>query len=222
VTNEIRVRTFLNRELNHVLRENRNNNFSEIEKSQHLKNINALIELLKDEKSLSMQLTLAEYYRERGDFNSCTNLLKEINPEKEHEKLFKEKVFSQAKVGDWKVFNVLLATPKIEYKCDNCGDSLILFNLEKMKESPLEYKHFRCKSDDKLFNSPSKVRNPKPYYSLTFFQKLFHSAKLYQRFILNDKIICPDCKGREVENFNPEKEKCKKCRKGNYISVKWF
>lgn len=217
----IMVRTLLLRRYNDVFRDDRNYKFSATEKEAFLKNIEKLIELYKNENTTDGKLFLAELYREAGNFDFCLKILKEIKGENEDETLIKEKIYSQAKIKDDKVFNVYEAATKKEYRCNNCGDNMIVFDLEKLNSS-LEYRHYRCKNENKIVNAPSKIRNPDKYYSLTLAQKLFKTKAPYQECIRNENIVCPGCNGTDMEIFNPEKQKCIKCHQGNYETVKWF
>jgi hypothetical protein len=63
-------------------------------------------------------------------------------------------------VKDVKVFNIDNIGIKMEYKCSICNDSMILPDLKKLDNGP-EHKHFRCKRDNKVFDAPLKMVNPK-------------------------------------------------------------
>ncbi len=80
---------------------------------------------------------------------------------------------------------------------------MILFDLEK-NNSSLDYKHYRCRIENKIFNSPSIINKP------------------IETPIQKGKITCPSCDSTDIENFNPESQKCIKCGEGNYGIVKWF
>ena len=220
--NELMVRTLLNREFNHPLREDRKKQLPENDVKSQNENLEKLITLLKPDGSAGMKLTLAEYYREKGDFNDCIEVLNTVSCEKEHETTFKEKVYSQAKIRDEKVFDLEKVATKLEYRCDCCGESLILFNLKTMQNKDFEYTHYRCKNDNKVFSSNSKVKNPVAQYKLSFWKKILGKDKPYQKYIPNDKITCPVCAGNTVEVFNPENEQCLKCKSGNYKFAIWY
>jgi len=219
--NEKTVRLLLLRKLNDIFRENRKYQLSEIEAKNYISNIDKLIRFSQDDLSASGKIFLAELYREKGDFNSCIEILNTVTSEDENEKIVKEKVYSQAKVRDNKVFNLHLAAPKKEYQCNKCGHNIILFDLTKMNSNS-KYQHYKCNNDKTIFNAHSKERNPKPYYKLNFFQKLFKLKKPYEHMTTRENIPCPSCTKSNVEIFNPDAQKCVQCGNGNYKSVKWF
>ena len=222
---EITVRTLLLRRYNDFYRLDKDYKFSSDEKKSVIDNIERLIELHKNETSTRGKLFLAELYRERKDFDLCLEILSCINNENGSEKDIKEKIYSQAKVKDDKVFNVYAIAVKKEYKCINCGDSLILFDLDKINnltENHLDFKYFKCRSDNKVFNAPLKIQNPITEYRLNKLQKIFKLKKPHERFIHNNKLACPICNNKNIEEFNPELQKCIKCGVGNYETVKWF
>lgn len=218
---EIAVRMLLLRRYNDFFRQDINNEFSSGEKETFVRNIDRLIELHKNISTPGAKIFLAELYREKDDFDLCIEILNGITNESENEKTIKEKIYSQAKVKDDKIFNIRVIAIKKEFKCSKCGDSFILFDLSKMNNS-LDYKHYRCRIENKVFNAPSKENNPSDYYRLTRWQKLFKIKKPYQDTIPKKNILCPTCNGADLEIFNPENQKCIKCGKGNYNVVKWF
>ena len=221
---EITIRTLLLRRYNDFYRQDEDYIFSSEKKEIIIRNIERLIELYKNESTTKGKLFLAELYREKGEFNSCLETLHSIINEKESEKDLKEKIYSQAKVKDDKVFNVYAIAVKNEYKCDNCGDSLILFDLNKINtltKNMLDFKHCRCRLDNKVFSSPLKKINPVNYYKVNQWQKIFKTKEPYSKFIGN-KIVCPICHGTDIEIFNPESQYCIKCNTGKYDNVKWF
>lgn len=217
---EITVRTLLQRRYNDAFRKDRDHQHSPEEETSFVNNIDRLIELQKDIASHAAKINLAELYREKGDFKSCIQLLEEIKGESDNEKDFKEKIYSQAKVQDNKVFDLNRAAVKKEYQCNSCGHSLILFDLDKLNNS-LDYHHFRCQDDNMVFDAPTKINNPVKYYDLTFWQKLFKLKEPYQSLIPNNDIICPQCSGRDIEVFNPESHVCIKCGSGDYEGLNW-
>ena len=168
-----------------------------------VQNIDRIIELAKETSLEIDALLLAELYREKGDFNSCIQLLKGINGGKEYYQSIKEKVYSQAMVKDDKVFDISAVGIKMEYKCNNCEDSLVLFDLSKHK-SKLEYKHYICKIENRVFNSQSKIRNSEGV------------------LVKKKEIVCPCCDAILVEEFHAETDNCIKCSIGKYNSVVWF
>lgn len=221
---EIRVRTLLLRRYNDFFRQDGNYKFSSGKKEIIRSNIERLIEHFKNETTTEGKLFLAELYREKSDFDSCLEILSGISNKKGGEKNIKEKIYSQAKVKDDKVFNAHAVAVKKEYKCDNCGDSLILFDLNKINnltENQLDFKNHKCRFDNKVFSAPLKKLNPVNYYKLNFWQKLFKTKERNNKFIA-DKIICPSCHGTDIEIFNPESQNCIKCSTGRYDVVKWF
>jgi len=218
---EIAVRILLLRRYNDFFRKDKNYKFSSEEKEAFIRNLDRLIELHENESTTGTKLFLAELYREKNDFDLCIEILNGITNENEDEKTIKEKIYSQAKIKDAKVFNVKVIAIKKEFKCNNCGDSFILFDLSKMNNS-LDYKHYRCRIENRVFNAASKENNPGSYYRLTRLQKLFRIKKPYQDTIPKKNIVCPTCNGTDLEIFNPENQNCIKCRKGNYNVEKWF
>lgn len=218
---EISIRTLLLRRYNDVFRKDKKHKYTSVEKENFIGNIERLIELYKNETTAAGKLFLAELYREKGDYDLCLQVLIGISNEKEDEKQFKVKIYSKAKLKDDRVFNVTTLAPKMEYKCNNCGDSLILFDLNKIN-SPLNYKHYKCRTENKIFNSSSNEKNPDRYYKLSAWQKLFKTKEAYKDIIPKNVIKCSNCDGKDVEEFNPENQNCIKCGQGNYDVVKWF
>jgi hypothetical protein len=218
---EITVRILLLYRYNDLYRQNRDFKFSSGEKETIIDNIDKLIELHKNETTTGGKLFLAELYREKKDFDICLEILSGISIEKESEKDIKEKIYSQAKVKDDIVFNIYTVAVKKEYKCNNCNDRLILFNLEKL-DTPLQYKHFICRIDNKVFNASLKIQNPITEYRLNKLQKMFNLKKPHERFVHNNELACPICKNKNIQEFSPELQKCIKCGVGNYETVKWF
>lgn len=102
--NEIKTRNLLHRRYNDIFRKDRKYKLSQGENDALIHNIERLIEFFKNDTSTSGKIYLAELYREKSDFNICLQILAEINNENEYEKLVKEKIYSQAKVKDDKVF----------------------------------------------------------------------------------------------------------------------
>lgn len=219
--NEINVRTLLLRLYNDKLREDRNTSLSIDEKEFFAKNIAQLLELLNDEKTPSGKIFLAELHREIGNFDLCTNILTSITDGNETEKTIKEKIYSQAKVKDDRVFKIQDVVIKKEYKCNNCSKNLILFDLEKIYK-PLEFKHYKCKNENTIFSAPSMLSNPNKSYELNFLQKALKFKAPYQRFIKKDDINCIKCNSTNTILFNPITNKCIHCLEGNYNIVKWF
>jgi len=221
---EIAIRTLLLRRYNDKYRKDENYQFSPSESESFNRNLIRLIRIYERRTSIEEILFLAELYRENGDFNSCILILDEISAEKGTGRNLYEKIYSQAKVKDSKVFDVNGIAVKMEYKCSNCGDSLILFDLDwanSISEHLMGYKHFICKNDSTVFSAPLKVLNPVNYYGLNFFQKLFKTKEPYSKFIANN-ITCPKCEGEKVEVFNPELQCCIQCNNGKYETIKWF
>jgi len=218
---EITVRTLLLRRYNDYFRQDKEYKFSLEENESFLYNIERLIELYKNENNTSGKLFLAELYREKNEFDLCLEVLNGISNEKENEKTVREKIYSQAKVKDHKVFNIHAIAIKIEYKCDKCGESVILFDLSKMK-SQLDYKYFKCKVENKIFNAPSKEKNPVDYKKPSLMQKILKTSKTYENIIEKTAISCPTCNGTDIELFNAESQNCIKCNTGRYDIVKWF
>ena len=200
------IRVLLLRKYNDNIRYDKKQNFTPTVKSMFLTNIDRLIKLTKPEITAE-KLFFAELYREKGDFASCERILKSLKTEKDNEKRIKEKIFSQAKVKDDKVFNIYLVAIKIEYKCDNCGDSHILFDLSKLNH-PLDYKHFKCLNENRLFEAPSKI--------------FAREKESKNTFVPCDNTICPFCGGSDVEIFEPEIQDCLNCKSGKYKIVDWF
>ena len=219
--NEIKVRSLLHKRYNDLFRSNRKHQLSKEERSVFINNIDRLIEYDENENEVDRGLYLAELYREKGDFDSCIEILSEMKNEDENVKLIKEKIYSQAKVQDDKVFNVHVVAIKKEYKCNKCGHGFILFDLAKMNNT-LEYRHYKCKIENKVFVSQTKMQNPEEYYRLTFWQKLFKTKKPYKHIIPLNEIVCPNCNKTDVELFDPGTDKCIMCGEGNYSTVKWF
>ena len=218
---EINVRIRLLRRYNDFFRQDKNYKFPSEKKEAFLRNIDRLIELHENESTTGAKLFLAELYREKSDLDLCMEILNGITNENEDEKTIKEKIYSQAKIKDDKVFNVKVIVIKKEFRCNNCGDSFILFDLSKMNNS-LNYKYYRCRIENRVFNAASKENNPGSYYRLTRLQKLFRIKKPYQDTIPRKNIVCPTCNGTDLEIFNPENQNCIKCGHGNYDVVKWF
>ncbi len=217
--NEIQLRTILLRRYNDLIREKLNKSYSRDENAV-VNNIERLIKVLNNNHEEDGKLFLAELYREKGDFDTCIKLLNEINTKNENEREIIEKIYSQAKVKDNGVFNIASIAVKREYTCNNCEHNLILFDFEKLNNT-LGYNHYRCENDNTIFDSPSRINNPIGYYKLTLWQKLFRSKIPHQNTIQNE-IVCPTCKGNNLECFNPELQKCISCDKGSYSLVKWF
>ena len=213
--NEINVRTLLLYRYNDTFRKNRNHEFAPNEKTGFLKNVDRLIELVKIEEANFNDVFLAELHREKGDFDTCINILDEIIDKNDGFGL-KEKIFSQAKVKDEKVFNTMRAAIKMEYQCNICDDSVIVFDLQKVNKE-LCYRHYHCKTDNRVFTAPTKSYNPINKNLLPIWKTIFH-----RNLITNFAIACPDCKGTDIELFYPEADKCVKCGKGNYKRVVWF
>ena len=220
-SNEILVRTLLLRRFNDAFREDRTWQLSENDKIKFENNLDRLIELNKTEKSDTAQLFLAELYRERGDFASCIELLKKIKNKAGSANKVKEKIYSQAKVKDAVVFNLYHAVVKIEYQCNSCNESVILFDLAKL-DTKMDYQYFRCQTENIIFSAPFQMENPEEFYELTFWQKLFTSKKSYEALISCKDVICTQCNTSNVNQFNPKKDSCIQCKSGNYQPIKWF
>jgi len=222
IDNEIDIRTQLLWRFNDNFRKYENFNFLEYDKIHFKFNNKRLIEIKKDKTEVRDKLFLAELYREIADFESCIRVLNEINNENHNEKTLKEKIYSQAKIKNDIVFNIDKIAIKKEYKCNYCGESLILFDLEKIIDNPLQYRHFICIKDKIVFNASLKVQNPVTEYRLNKLQKIFKLKKPHERFIDNPALRCPVCKNRDIVEFKPEQQKCIKCGIGNYETIKWF
>lgn len=205
---EIQMRIVLLRRHNDVVRYDRRATFSSNEREAVIRNIERLIQIVSLDTTMD-KLILAELYREKNDFDRCLEILNRVSNENENEKWFKEQIFSQAKVKDDKVFDVCSVAIKKEYKCNTCGHSAILFDLERMGERTSRYKHYRCKDDATLFNSPLTL------------EKL-SEVKCPDGSIITFPLVCPTCNGNNVEAFNPETDNCINCGKGTYARVKWF
>lgn len=221
VKEELIIRTNLLRRYNDVHRQDSDKTFSTAEIESFSSNCERLIQLLKEDVTIEGKLFLAEIYREKADFDNCFKVLNEIKNEEVYDNLFKEKIFSQAKLKDHKVFAVESTAIKKEYQCNNCGESLILFNNDKNK-SVFEYRHYICKTDNKVFDAPSKERNPIDFYRLSFWQKLFKYKVPYEAYTQRKQITCKFCSGSNVDEFCPETQKCINCGDGTYAAVKWF
>ena len=219
--NEINVRTLLLWLYNDTLRDSRISNLSENAKINSVNNIKRLIVLLGNSITNSQKLIVAELYREINDFDNCINTLTSITFATDDEQELKEKIFSQAKVKDEKVFNIEHAVIKKEFKCDNCEKSLILFDLEKTPE-PLGFKYYRCNLENNIFSDTSMVINPSVEYKINVLQKILKLKAPYQRFIKKKEINCKKCNSTNTELFNPITAKCIHCHEGNYNIVKWF
>jgi len=220
--NQMLVRTLLLRHYNDVFRKDRNHEFTSNRKIAYRDNLTKLIDLYKKElASTEEKIQLAELYRENGDFKSCTELLEQVTPEDKEEKEFKEKIYSQAKVNDDKVFSISRATIKKEYQCGSCNHSVIVFDLAKF-ESNLLYKHYRCANDNTIFSAPSRNSIPERNYAFTVWKRLFKYAAPDLRFIKNKDISCPKCMSNAIEQFNPEAQNCVNCKTGKYRTVNWF
>lgn len=220
IDNEIIVRTQLLWRFNDNFRDNKIYELSDQETNRK-SNIERLIEIKKDKTKVQDKLFLAELYREISDFESCIKALNEIKNETHNEKTLKEKIFSQAKIKNNIVFNVNQIAIKKEYKCNYCGENFILFDLEKLN-SPLQYRHFLCRTDSIVFNSSLKIQNPIKAYNLNKLQKVLKLKKSYERFIDNPDLTCPVCKNKNIEEFIPEHQKCIKCGTGDYVTINWF
>lgn len=217
---EIEVRTMLLQSYNHAWRHEFNLNNSHLEHPGFVENIRRLLDLHKDGASQESFLYFAELYREMGEFDSCIQLLDEMKTDKKNLIDAKENIYSHAKLKDARVINFSATAVKREYKCNDCGHSLILFDLDKLPTLQ-DYKYFRCKTENRVFNAPVKKRNPAPYYSSNIFRRLFRSEKFYREYIPIRQIICPYCNGKNTEPFSLS-QKCIQCNKGNYKPAKWF
>lgn len=221
VKEELIIRTILLRRYNDIYRQDSEKELSLKEKLSFNSNCERLIELLEEENTIDSKLFLAEIYREIGCFAECFNVLNAIKNEDVYDNMFKEKIFSQAKLKDNKVFVVESTAIKKEYRCNSCGESLILFNNDKNK-SVVDYKYYICKTENKVFDAPSKERNPINFYRLSFWQKLFKTKIAYEPYIQRKHITCKFCNSSNVDEFCPETQKCVNCGEGAYSSVKWF
>jgi hypothetical protein len=221
IENEIIIRTLLLWRYNDYFRKDENFILIEEDKEQFKNNIERLIELKKGKTEIRDLISFAELHREIADFDTCIKILNEVRNENPNEKTLKEKIFSQAKIKNKIVFNVNQIAIKKEYRCDHCGESIILFDLQKL-DNPLQYRHFICRTENYVFNDSLKVQNPMTEYKLNKLQKMFDLKKPHERFIDNSKLACPICKNKKVEEFKPEEQKCIKCGMGNYETIKWF
>ena len=219
--NEINVRTLLLWLHNDTLRESRISNLSENAKINSVNNIKRLILLLENSITNSQKLILAELYREISEFNNCISTLTSITSATDDEQELKEKIYSQARVKDEKVFNIEHVVIKKEFKCDNCEKSLILFDLEKTPK-PWGYKYYRCNIENTIFSDTSMVINPSVEYKISVLQKVLKLKAPYQKFIKKEEIYCKKCNSINTELFNPITAKCIHCHTGNYNIVKWF
>lgn len=75
---EIKVRTLLLQRYNDTFRDNREHQFSNEAKSVFLKNVEKLIELTINVKTVERKLFIAELHRESGNFDSYIAILNEI------------------------------------------------------------------------------------------------------------------------------------------------
>ena len=221
IKNETNVRTNLLWSYNDLFRKDSEYVLQNRERELFINNIESLIILYQEGTSIKERMFLAELYREKGDFEHCIEILKDLKCEKPGEIILKEKIYSQSKIKNDRVFDFALIAVKKEYRCSLCNDRQILFDLEKLKD-PRDYRHFICKDDNTVFNDSLKVQNPVTEYKLNKIQKLLNLKKPHERFIDNPELACPVCKSRNIVEFKPEKDKCIKCGTGNYLPIDWF
>lgn len=219
--NELFIRTQILWRYNDFFREDKKYELSDQDETNRKSNIKRLIEIKRDRDTVKDTIFLAELHRELADFDSCIKILSEIKNENQNEKNIKEKIFSQAKIRKDIVYVVSQIAIKKEYQCDQCGESLILFDLEKLNSS-LQYQHFICKKDNNVFNDSFKILNPIPAYRLNKLQKLFKIKKPHVQLIDNPDLSCPECKNKNVDIFIPEEHECIKCGTGKYVTTNWF
>jgi len=163
----------------------------------------------------------AELYRECGNFDACVNLLLAIKNESGKERVIKEKIFSAAKMKYASVFCMYYFVIKKEYKCTNCKDEVILFDLDKMK-TDYGFKHFYCKTENKIVNAASLVLNPYHVYFNMPKDEYLSTLNCTDKYIPKEKMVCNACNSEDLVLFNMDEEKCIECGLGNYVPVKWF
>jgi len=219
--NEIKVRLLLLKRYNDIIRKEENRKRTKEETEAFIKNNSSLIELHKNATSTNERIFLAELYREKGDFDSCINVLINVSADKAEQKDTRDKIYAMARLKYDKVFNISTCAPRKESKCNICKDSIIVFDLDKINH-PLDYKLYICKSENTVFNSPSKEENPKLHNKARFFIIPAKSKKAHERYIERKVITCPYCKSKDVALFFPEIHNCISCGVGKYEIVEWF
>jgi hypothetical protein len=219
--NEKKVRTFLLWKYNNQIRKNKLLEFSPEIKQKASTNAEELLKLIHEDAPPGERIFKAELYRECSQFDACIKLLLEIKHENRKEKIIKEKVFSAAKLKDYKVFTTKYLHVKKEYKCTNCDDQLILFDLDKI-QSNKGFKHYHCKAENRIVNADTLVVNPNPGYLQMTHVEYLRTLNYRDLYIPKEKIVCPTCNSEDVALFNVDSQKCVKCEVGNYEYVKWF
>lgn len=104
--NEKKVRVRLLRRYNDIFRNDRDNIVLAEIHHKMLKNIEKLIKLFSDSFTFEDKVLLAELYREKGDFKTCMELIRNITPINEDENIIRGSIYNYAEAGDNKVFEV--------------------------------------------------------------------------------------------------------------------
>lgn len=194
---------------------------NQLENAGFMANAVRLIDMLEKKEDPDQLLFIADLYRQTGNFEKCLSILEGMwNLPKGEKRKQLEQIYSQAKIKDPMVLDFDFTAVKKEYSCSRCGESIFLFDLDKIISS-LDFRHFRCIPENRVFNASMLKSNPLPYYSSSIFKRLFRRKKAWQQFVPAGKIHCPHCKTDRVEPFSTS-QKCIYCGKGRYRAVKWF
>ena len=219
--NELTMRTLLLERYNDVYRNTMSRSNYQLQRPEFINNIKRLLEITERDDKPEGQLMMAELHREVGEFDACLKILDGLDAgEKRNIREMKEKIYSQAKIGDAGVINFSITAIKKEFRCNKCSHSLILFDLNKLITLS-KYKYFRCITENIVFNAPTMEKNPEPAFYESPLKRIFVFWKTYREYIPVKQISCSQCGGTHVESFRPM-QKCLQCGKGKYKPVQWF
>ena len=104
--NEKKTRLLLLRRYNDPIRRNSEYLLLQERRNKMLENIERLIELYIDTVAIENRILLAEFYREKGDFKTCMELLRNVMPESETERIILGCIYNYAEQEEKKVFEV--------------------------------------------------------------------------------------------------------------------
>jgi len=186
-----------------------------------INNIEGLIRIYSNYTNVTDGMFLAELYREKSDFDKSIEILNNIKTDNDDDRIVKEKLFSLAKRKDNIVRNLDRTFISKEFKCNKCGDSVIVFDIEKADKF-IQLGNYICNTGKHFFNATAIEQNKAEYYKLSFFQKLFKLKRPYKYYVLRKEIKCPVCDSADTKLYNLKNEKCVKCGEGDYFTVKWF
>lgn len=193
----------------------------QLEHAGFMANCNRLLDLLEKSSEPEQELLIADLYRQTGNFEKCLDILERIgNKLKDEKRQRLEQIYSQAKMRDAKVINFNVTAVKKEFRCNQCGHSLILFDHDRLLKF-MDYRYFICKPENRVFNAAMKKINQEPYHSSGLLNRLFRRRRTWKEFVPAGKIHCPHCKSGRVEPFTTS-QKCMQCGTGSYKTVKWF